>query len=108
MEEYTPDIQQSLLPKSWQHHHTLMPTRRDQEEILHLHRRIRRLRSKLCALALPEELCARQPQFHVRKMDPDTDARAGSERVESFLRSWADFVVEPAGWEEPGRDVLAL
>ena len=76
---------------------------RNQEEILHLHRRLRRLGSKLCALALPEELCACQSQFHVRKVNTETDARARSEWVESSLRGGADFVVEPAGWEESVR-----
>jgi hypothetical protein len=41
-------------------------------------------------------------------MDSDTDARASSERMESFLRSRADSIVEPAGWEESGRYELAL
>jgi hypothetical protein len=83
-----------------------MRPRRYQKEILHLHRRIRRLRSKSRALTLPEEFCARQPQFHVRKVNTETDARAGSERMESFLRSWADTIVEPAGGEESRRIVL--
>lgn len=101
-----PIPKQSPPPKSWQHHNTLMRHRRHQEEILHLHRCIRRLRSKLRTLTLPEKLSAPQPQFHVSKVNTETDARARSEWVESFLRSWADFVVEPAGWEESRRIVL--
>jgi hypothetical protein len=37
-------------------------------------------------------------------MHTGTDARARSERVESFLRGGADFVVEPAGREESVRE----
>lgn len=80
-----------------------MAPRRHQKEILHLHRRIRRLRSKLRAFTLAEELCARQPQFHLRKVDTETDARACSERMQSFLRGRTDFVVKPTGWEESVR-----
>lgn len=87
---------QTATSSSRQDHHTLMRPRRHQEEILHLHRRIRGLGSKFCALALTEELCARQPQFHVRKVHTETDARACSERVKSFLSGRADFVVKPA------------
>jgi hypothetical protein len=85
-----------------------MRPRRHQEEILHLHRRIRRLRSKFRALTLPKEFCARQSQFHVCKVNTKTDARARSERVESLLRGWADSVVEPAGGEESRRIVLVV
>lgn len=77
-----------------------MAPRHNQEIILHLHRLLRRTLRQPRTLALPEELRAREPQFHIREMKADTSPRACAKGVESLLRFGADAVVQPAGGKE--------
>lgn len=60
-----------------------MRPRRDQEEILKLHRIRRRPRAELDALALAEEEGCRVPQLHAGEMDADAGPGADTEGVES-------------------------
>lgn len=70
-----------------------MPPRVNQEIVLHLHTLLSHPATHSRSLALPKELRARKPELHVRQMYPETDARSGSEWMESFLRFGSDFVV---------------
>jgi hypothetical protein len=89
-----------LYPTSRQNNLTLMTPRRDQEVIFEDHRLVSSPSTQPRTLTLPEELRTRQSQLHIRQMNSQTNSRASSQRMESFLRGRADFVVQPARREE--------
>lgn len=87
---------QDLSYSSRQDNLTFVPTRRDEEIILHVHRLLGRLSSQLRTWAPPEELCSREPQLHVREVHTKTHARACTEWMEGLFGCKTDSFIQPA------------